>query len=149
MKLEQYGLNLIKRFETFKAEPYLCPAGKPTIGYGNTFYEDSTKVTLNDAPITEERASELLEFVANDFAQFVFKYIRVPITQKQFDALVSFTYNVGTNNFRRSTLLKKLNREDYVGASKEFSKWRRSNGKILKGLVARRKAERELFEMDI
>lgn len=146
MKISENGLNLIKEFEGFSSAPYLCPAGVPTIGYGNTFYEDGTKVTLKDKPITEERATQLLEFIANKtFSENINKVVKVPLNQNQFDALVSFAYNISNKNFNWSTLLKKLNQSDYEGASSEFLRWNQAGGKILSGLVLRRKKEKELF----
>ena len=146
MKISNNGLDLIKQFEGFSPTPYLCPAGIPTIGFGNTFYEDGTKVTLKDKPITEQRATQLLEFVANKtFSENINKVVKVPLNQNQFDALVSFAYNIGNKNFNWSTLLKKLNLSDYDGASLEFGRWNQANGKILNGLVLRRQKEKELF----
>lgn len=146
MKISENGLNLIKDFEGFSSTPYLCPAGIPTIGYGSTYYEDGTKVTLKDKPITEERATELLEFVANKtFSENINKVVKVPLNQNQFDALVSFAYNIGNKNFNWSTLLKKLNLSDYEGASSEFLRWNQANGKVLQGLNKRRLKEKELF----
>lgn len=146
MKISENGLNLIKQFEGFSSSPYLCPAGIPTIGYGNTFYEDGTKVKLKDKPITEERATQLLEFIANKtFSENINKVVKVPLNQNQFDALVSFSYNIGNKNFNWSTLLKKLNLSDYIGASQEFGRWNQAGGKILNGLVSRRQKEKELF----
>ena len=146
MKISNNGLDLIKQFEGFSSTPYLCPAKIPTIGYGSTYYEDGAKVTLKDKPITEERATQLLEFVANKtFSENINKVVKVPLNQNQFDALVSFAYNIGNKNFNWSTLLKKLNLSDYEGASLEFSRWNQANGKILNGLVTRRQKEKELF----
>lgn len=146
MIISQNGLNLIKRFEGFSSKPYLCPANIPTIGYGNTFYEDGIRVTLNDEPISEERANELLQFIANkNFSYYVSKAVKVPINQNQFDALVSFAYNLGNGSLQQSTLLRKLNESDVLGAADEFLKWNKSGGKILSGLTKRRTAERELF----
>ena len=146
MKISNNGLDLIKQFEGFSSSPYLCPAKIPTIGYGSTYYEDGTKVTLKDKPITEQRATELLEFVANKtFSENINKVVKVPLNQNQFDSLVSFAYNIGNKNFNWSTLLKKLNLSDYEGASLEFGRWNQANGKILNGLVSRRQKEKELF----
>lgn len=146
MKISNSGLDLIKQFEGFSSTPYLCPAKIPTTGYGSTYYEDGTKVTLKDKPITEERAAQLLEFIANKtFSENINKVVKVSLNQNQFDALVSFAYNVGNKNFNWSTLLKKLNLSDYEGCSQEFGRWNQANGKILNGLVARRQKERELF----
>ena len=146
MKISNSGLSLIKQFEGFSSTPYLCQAQIPTIGWGSTYYEDGTKVTLKDKPITEERATQLLDFIANKtFSENINKVVKVPLNQNQFDALVSFAYNIGNKNFNWSTLLKKLNLYDYGGASLEFGRWNLANGKILNGLVLRRQKERELF----
>lgn len=146
MKISNNGLDLIKEFEGFSSTPYLCPAKIPTIGYGSTYYEDGTKVTLKDKAITEQRATELLEFIANKtFSENINKVVKAPLNQNQFDALVSFAYNIGNKNFNWSTLLKKLNLSDYEGASSEFLRWNQANGKILNGLVSRRQKEKELF----
>ena len=146
MKISNNGLDLIKQFEGLSLTPYLCPANIPTIGYGNTFYEDGTKVTLKDKPITEQRASELIEYIVNKtFSDNINKVVKVPLNQNQFDALVSFAYNIGNGNFNWSTLLKKLNKSDYEGAALEFGRWNQANGKIIQGLVLRRQKEKELF----
>ena len=146
MLVSQTGLNLIKKYEGFYSKPYLCPANIPTIGYGNTYYEDGTKVTLKDNPITEERANELLEFIANkSFSNFINSSVKVKLNQNQFDALVSFCYNLGNGSLQQSTLLRKLNSGDYIGASEEFTKWNKSGGKVLNGLTKRRTEEKELF----
>ncbi len=146
MKISKQGLDLIKKYEGFSSIPYLCPAKKATIGYGNTYWENGKKVSLFDSTISEQRASELLEFIVKkDVEYYINTYVLVPLSQNQYDALCSFIYNVGQRNFRRSTLLKKLNRYDYIGATQEFIKWRRSGGRVLRGLILRRKEERELF----
>lgn len=146
MKISQNGLNLIKEFEGFSSKPYLCPANIPTIGWGNTYYPDGKKVTMNDKSIDELKANEILEYVANkDFASFINKVVKVELNQNQFDALVSFAYNVGNGSLQNSTLLKKLNSGDYKGASNEFLRWNKSGGKVLNGLTKRREKERALF----
>ena len=146
MKISNNGIELIKQFEGLSLKPYLDAVNIPTIGFGNTFYEDGTKVTLKDKPITEERATQLLEFIANKtFSENINKVVKVPLSQNQFDALVSFAYNIGNKNFNWSTLLKKLNLSDYEGASSEFLRWNQAGGKILNGLVSRRQKEKELF----
>jgi lysozyme len=137
--------DLIKTFEGFKAKPYKCPAGVPTIGYGSTFYEDGTKVKLTDAPITEARAMDLLGNVVNDFSKQVNKLIKVEVTQHQYDALVDFAYNVGVGNLSSSTLLKKLNAKLYAETAEQFLRWNKAGGVVLAGLTKRRNAEKELF----
>ena len=146
MKISDNGLNLIKEFEGLELSPYLDAVYVSTIGWGNTYYENNVKVKMTDNPITEERAEELLRnIVNNDFASFVNRYVKVDLTQNQFDALVSFIYNLGHVNFRNSTLLKKINNKDFIGASNEFMRWNRAGGKVLNGLTRRRLAEKELF----
>ena len=146
MKISNNGLELIKQFEGLSLKPYLDAVNIPTIGFGSTYYEDGTKVTLKDKPITEERATQLLEFIANKtFGENINKVVKVPLNQNQFDALVSFAYNIGNKNFNWSTLLKKLNLSDYEGASSEFLRWNQANGKVLQGLNKRRLKEKELF----
>ena len=145
MKISQRGLELIKEFEGFSANAYLCPAKIITIGYGNTFYADGTKVKLGDQ-ISKTDALKLLEVVVNrDFADKIFPYIKVKVTQNQFDAMVSLAYNIGVGNFSKSTLLKKVNAGDFVGASNEFLRWNKAGGKELLGLTKRREREKQLF----
>ena len=139
------NIDTIFRFEGFESQPYLCPAGIPTIGYGSTRYADGTKVTLNDEPITHDDAIELLYATITPFEDAIHKNVTAPINQNQFDALVSFVYNVGAGNFAKSTLLKKLNKADYQGAGDEFLRWNKAGGKVLNGLTRRRDAERALF----
>ena len=138
------GIELIKSFEGFKGSPYKCPAGIPTIGYGATFYPDGKKVTMTDTPITEEKATELLSSMLISFEKYVDSYCIDTITQNQFDALVSFAYNLGPANLKSSTLLKKLNPNDGT-IRDEFMKWVKAGGKTLKGLVRRREAEANLY----
>ncbi|MFX4209276.1 lysozyme [Aliarcobacter butzleri] len=145
MKISNKGLELIKEFEGFSANAYLCPAKIPTIGYGNTFWEDGRKVKIGEQ-ISKAKALELLEFLANkDFADKIFTLLKVEVNQNQFDAMVSLTYNIGIGNFIKSTLLKKVNAKDFIGASDEFLKWDKSGGKQLLGLTRRRQREKELF----
>lgn len=145
MRTGQAGVALIKRFEGFRAAPYLCPAGIPTIGYGSTRYADGTPVTLQDLPITEPRAVQLLADTLGRYEGAVGALVTVPLTQNQFDALVSFTYNVGSGNLRNSTLLKLINSRDYNGAAGQFPRWNLGGGKVLPGLTERRAAEQALF----
>lgn len=140
-------LDLIRRFEGFRSDAYLCPAGVPTIGYGSTRYEDGTKVQLIDDAINHARADVImLATLRTEYAPAVNRYVRVPITQNQFDALCDFAYNAGAKNLLNSTLLKKLNALDYHGAADQFDRWVYADGKVLTGLVRRRAAERILFE---
>lgn len=145
MKISEKGLNLIKEFEGLVLKPYKDAVGIPTIGYGNTYYEDGRKVSLSDPAITEARATELLKMVVKRYEDAINRYVQVPITQNQFDALVSFAYNVGNENVRKSTLMKLLNQKQYTAAADQFLRWNKAGGKTLKGLTRRRQAERVLF----
>jgi lysozyme len=145
-KTSEEGIELIKSFEGLVLKPYKCSAGVPTIGYGNTFYENGKKVAMADKAITEARASELLANSLVKFEQYVDSYCVDTITQTQFDALVSFCYNVGPANLKSSTLLKKVNKDpNDPTILAEFMKWTRGGGKVLKGLVRRREAEANLY----
>ena len=145
-KTGKAGIDMIKSFEGFRGTPYKCPAGIPTIGYGATFYPNGKKVTMTDAAITEEQATELLAHMLVSFEKYVDSYCVDTITQNQFDALVSFAYNLGPANLKASTLLKKVNANPNDESIKlEFMKWVKAGGKTLKGLVRRREAEAELY----
>jgi lysozyme len=137
------GTELIKQFEGLKLNAYMCPANVPTIGYGTT--RINGKPVQLGTTITESRAVELLKTDLSIFEQAVNRNVSVPLTQNQFDALVSWTYNLGETNLRSSTLLRKLNARDYAGAADEFLRWNKSGGKELAGLTRRRAAERVLF----
>jgi lysozyme len=140
------GIELIKSFEGFRGKPYKCPAGVPTIGYGATFYPNGKKVTMADKEITEQDATDLLRHMLESFEKYVDSYCRDDVNQNQFDALVSFAYNLGPANLKSSTLLKKVNsnpNDETIRA--EFMKWVKAGGKTLKGLVRRREAEANLY----
>jgi lysozyme len=140
------GIEIIKLMEGFRSAPYKCPAGIPTIGYGATFYPGGKKVTMADATITEARGTELLQSMLVSFEQYVDSYCRDDINQNQFDALVSFAYNLGPANLKSSTLLKKVNANPEDESIRlEFMKWVKAGGKTLKGLVRRREAEANLY----
>ena len=146
MKTGKTGLELIKKYEGFFAKPYLDPIGIPTIGYGATYYPSKVKVTMKDKPLTEKEASELLVQMLKVYENQVALLVTKPINQNQFDALVSFTYNLGATNFGKSTLLKKINvNPNDSTIRQEFEKWNRAGGKILNGLIKRRKDEAALY----
>ena len=109
VKVNKEGLELIKKFEGLRLKPYKCSAGVPTIGYGNTYYEDGTKVKMEDPAITKERAESLLLLIVESFTRRIRPLIKSKVSQEQFNALLSFAYNVGIGNFQKSTLLKKVN----------------------------------------
>lgn len=139
MKINQKGLDLIKSFEGLELEAYLCPAGVWTIGYGRT-----TDVQPGDKITAEQAEKWLLEEIKN-CERYVDFLVAVPITFNQKWALISFVYNVGSMAFRKSTLLKLLNKRDYAGAVNEFSKWNKTDGQVLLGLTKRRTEEAALF----
>lgn len=116
----------------------------PTIGWGTVEYENGTKVKRGDV-ITQERADALLQWEVWQKADAVKEMVRVPVSDNQFGALVSFAYNAGTGALQGSTLLKLLNAGDYVGAGKQFARWNKSDGKELDGLTRRRMSEARLF----
>ena len=139
------GISLIKRYEGYKTTPYRCPAGLYTVGYGHVI---GNGLQLPDEWNRTFSLGEIDELLRTDLARFergVLRYCTVYITQSQFDATVSFSFNLGLGVLQRSTLRQKLNRGDYDGASKEFLKYTRAGGKVLKGLVRRRQAEYNLF----
>jgi lysozyme len=141
------GLSLIKQFEGLLLKPYKCPAGIPTIGYGATYYPSGLKVTMNDKAITEGQASTMLMNMLKTYEKSVDSFCRDDINQNQFDALVSFSYNVGVNALKNSTLLKKVNKDPNDPTIRaEFMKWNKAGGKVLKGLTNRRIAEANLYE---
>jgi lysozyme len=146
MKLNNAGYQLICEFEGLRLKPYLCSAKVPTIGYGNTYYPNGKRVTLLDEPITKEYAFEIFKVIADKFGKRVSEMVKKPLTQNQFNALVSFAYNVGTGAFSTSTLLKKVNANpNDLTIKNEFARWTRANGKIVNGLVNRRKKESDVY----
>jgi len=165
-RINKEGLEIVKRFEgledgdptTVNLDPYSCPAGVWTIGWGHAiFYNDrmlreknpgdrEIAISLYPGGLTIQQADDLLK---SDMIRYALQLENaakcISLCDNQFSALVSFVFNVGIGNFIASTMLKKLGVGDYLGAADEFPKWRRANGQILNGLVKRRAAERELF----
>lgn len=145
-KLSQKGLELIKQFEGLSLTPYVCAGGINTIGYGNTYYMNGKKVTLKDPKITLQQAEELLKHSLSTYEKAVDSFCRDDISQPQFDALVSFAYNVGTGALQKSTLIKKVNANPKdVTIADEFLKWNKAGGRVLVGLTRRRQAEANLY----
>ena len=139
MEISQEGIALIKRFEGCKLQAYKCSAGVPTIGFG------STRGVEMGMEISQERAEALLLEDVADFEEEVNKCVEVPLTQNQFDALVSFSFNLGLGTLQRSTVRSALLRGDEEAAIDTLLKYRRAGGKILRGLERRRAAEADLF----
>lgn len=140
MNISEKGIKLIKNFEGCRLEAYKCPAGIWTVGYGHT-----GSTVHQGLKISQSEADSLLKTDLIIHCNNVSKLVKVPLNQNQFDALVSLEYNIGYGNFSRSTLLKLLNTKNYKGAAEQFAVWRLGGGKILPGLVRRRKAEKDLF----
>lgn len=135
------GLALIKKWEGFRAFPYVCPAGVWTIGYGTT-----RGVGPNTPPVTEPEATQrLVEELTRVYEPAIHRNVKVPLTQLQFDALVSWAYNLGEGNLRTSTMLRRLNAEDWRGAAEALTWWNKAAGKVMQGLVKRRAEEAALF----
>lgn len=132
--------DFIKGFEGERLEAYQCSAGVWTIGVGHT-----KGVKPNDR-ITEGISKILFEQDLLAFKLEMLPLVKVEVTQGQFVALLSFVFNLGITSFKTSTLLKKLNQGDCVGASNEFLRWKYANGKVVKGLLNRRQAEKALFD---
>lgn len=139
MKTSNEGKRLIKHFEGFRDTAYQCSAGVWTIGYGFT---DSVK---QGDTMTLEQAEKRLDFELVDYEQAVNSLITWPMTQQQFDALVSFTFNLGEGALKRSTLRKCVNAGKHGKAAGEFMRWNKAGGKVLDGLTRRRQAESDLF----
>jgi lysozyme len=142
MKIGSKGIALIKKWESCRLTAYLCPANKWTIGWGNTFYEDGNKVKEGDK-ITQVRADTLFTNLVTKFEVIVTKNVKVPINQNQFDALVSHTWNTGGSD----TLFELVNRKAGDAYIRDWfeTKYITANGKMLKGLVNRRKEEANLY----
>lgn len=140
------GVALIKKYEGFVARPYRCPAGVPTIGYGATHYADGSRVKMTDPPLTETEASALLKEMLKHYEQKVDSMTTDAINQHQFDALVSFAYNLGHKQLQNSTLLRLVNKNPNDPAiAKQFPRWNLVNGKVSRGLVRRRAEEAALY----
>ena len=141
------AIELCKEFEGLKLTPYLCPAGIPTIGYGSTFYEDGTRVTLQDPTITEPRAQELLEHeLRTHCAPAVLRLCPgLANDEARFNAMVDFVYNLGSGRLQTSTLRRCIAARDWQGAVEQINKWVWGAGKKLPGLVKRREAESVLM----
>lgn len=144
MQTSDKGIALIKQFEGCKLTAYQDSVGVWTIGYGWTQTVDGKPIHAG-MTIKQETAERLLKTGLVSYESDVSRLVKVGLTQGQFDALVSFTYNLGARSLSTSTLLRKLNAGDYAGAADEFLRWNKAGGKVLNGLTRRREAERALF----
>lgn len=144
MQTSEKGIAVIKQFEGCKLTAYQDSVGVWTIGYGWTQPVDGKPIRAG-MTIKQETAERLLKTGLVSYESDVSRLVKVSLTQGQFDALVSFTYNLGARSLSTSTLLRKLNAGDYAGAADEFLRWNKAGGKVLNGLARRREAERALF----
>ena len=144
MRMSAAGLATVKEFEGLRLKAYKCPASVWTIGYGHTSAAGAPIVNP-DLVITKDEAEEVLERDMEQYEEGVRKYVKVDLTQGQFDALVDFAYNAGVGALQKSTLLKKVNAEKFDEVPAEFMKWTKGGGKELPGLVRRRRAEVKLW----
>jgi len=157
MKVSQKCIEQIKKDEGVRNKPYQCPALLWTVGVGHVIDPNHAKVPVADRKalpipagwdriLTSIEIDEILRTDLNRFEQGVLRLIKVPLTQGQFDALVSFSFNVGLGNLQNSTLRMKVNRSEYDAAAEQFLVWTKAGGKVLPGLVKRRTHEKEMFE---
>ena len=138
--------EVIKEFEGYSSEPYLCPANIPTIGYGNTMYPNGERVTMDDPEIDQSEAEKMLLDTIKTVEKQVKNVVEVKLPSHKMAALISFTYNVGIGNFSNSTLLAWLNSNpDFLRIPEQFRRWNKGGGKVLNGLIRRREAEVALW----
>lgn len=146
-QLDQAGLNLIKQFEGCILHPYLDQVGIPTIGFGQTYYPATgKKVTMQDPPITRQQADEMFLVMLKPYELAVYSTTRDDITQNNFNALVSLTYNIGTAGFKTSTVHRLVNEgiaDERLEAA--FLMWKKAGGKVVQGLINRRKKEYQVY----
>ena len=140
MKISTEGKNLIKKFEGCELEAYKCAAGVWTIGYGHI------KTASEGMTISQEKADELFNEEIKEYENYVNTAVTVPLSQNQFDAIVSWVFNLGNGNLRASTMLKVINSGDHAGVPAQIKRWNKAGGKVLEGLVRRREAEALLYQ---
>jgi lysozyme len=156
MKVSDKCIHMILHHEGVRSKPYQCPALLWTVGVGHVIDPTHAKVKLDDRKqlpipagwdrvLSNDEIMDILKKDLNRFEQGVLRLIKVPLTQGQFDALVSFSFNVGLGNLQNSTLRMKVNRSEFDAAAEQFLVWTKAGGKVLKGLVTRRNDERALF----
>lgn len=144
MKVNQAGLDLIKRYEGWRANAYRDAVGIWTIGYGHTSMAGHPKVTAG-LKITQAEGDAILARDVEKFATGVARLIKVPLKDNQFSALVSFAFNVGLGAFEGSSVLKYVNHSNFAGVPGRLKLWNKAGGKTLPGLVKRRAAEGKMF----
>lgn len=141
LRISNEGLAFLRQWEGFRPTPYQCAAGQWTVGYGHVLRDGENYDTVS----LSEAEALLRKDVAEVEAALSEALKGIELSQWQWDALVSFTFNIGIGNFKKSTLLKKLKQGDFKAAADEFLRWTKAKGKTVRGLVRRRKAERKLF----
>ena len=140
METSSEGISLIQKFEGCELEAYQCSAGVWTIGYGHT------KDVVEGMTITKEQAEQMLVDELHEYENYINEYVTVALSQNQFDALVSWVYNLGPANLKASTMLKVLNSGKYEDVPAQMKRWNKAGGKVLEGLIRRREAEACLFK---
>ena len=140
METSSEGISLIQKFEGCELEAYQCSAGVWTIGYGHT------KDVIKGMTITKEEAEQMLVDELHEYENYINEYVTVALSQNQFDALVSWVYNLGPANLKVSTMLKVLNKGQYEEVPAQMKRWNKASGKVLEGLIRRREAEACLFK---
>jgi len=140
MQISEEGKNLIKKFEGCELEAYKCAAGVWTIGYGHI------KTAVEGMKIDQATANELFDEEMGEYETYVNTAVTVPLSQNQFDALVSWVFNLGNGNLNASTMLKVINSGDHAGVPAQIKRWNKAGGKVLDGLIRRREAEALLYE---
>ena len=140
MNIGQKGIDLIKHFEGCELNAYKCPAGVWTIGYGHI------KGVSEGMSITQEQAEQMLLDELKEYENYINELVTVNLSQNQFDALVSWVYNLGPANLKSSTMLKVLNDGKYEDVPYQMKRWNKAGGKVLDGLVRRREAEALLYQ---
>ena len=146
--MNKIAIALIKRFEGCRLKPYLCPAGIATIGYGSTRYPNGRRVTMQDEPISEEKAEVFLYYIVTRIAYSIFKLCPILLTEDRGKqaSIIDFVYNLGTGNLKASTLRRRINEGNWDEAAHELRKWIYGGGRRLRGLVIRRNVEARFFE---
>jgi len=145
MKTSPVGINLIKHYEGFYSKPYRCPAGLWTIGYGHVINDGRNLPIDCNRVFLKDEIDALLIADLKRFERGVTLYCPVQLTQNQYDALISFSFNLGLGTLQRSTVRQKINRGDFKGAVKVILQYNKSSGKVLKGLILRRQDEAKLL----
>lgn len=139
------GVDLVSAFEGYSSNPYLCPAGVWTIGYGTTRYPEGRRVSGGDPNCIEKQAEQWLHHELTKAEQSVIRYCKPYLNDLQRAALASFVYNLGSGAFRASTLRRRINSGDWDDVPYQLSRWDKAGGRVLRGLVIRRAAEADLW----